>query len=187
MSVSLRHIILLIGTLAVFLSFLFFSGGTETYDLLFISGFLIATISYLVILFKKDTLKNKIYWTLVVIALCVIQQLTEPLLIKKSYSIFIIHNQGRLENLNDLILTKKDGLLFMPTLDTNVSRDFTATEIKYIYSLVTGTNISLIEKDSDKIFYRTYGMLDVQNGIFYFYGAAKPDKRFKHIYGKWFY
>jgi hypothetical protein len=143
MNVSIRHITLLIGILSVIVSFLFFDGGRKTYDLLLSSGFLIATVSYLIILLKKK-LKNNIFWTLIVIDLFVTQRLPEPLLIRKSYSIFIIRNQSSLVKLNNLILTKSNGFLFIPTLDVDVSKDLTAAEKSVVLSMVNGTNISLI-------------------------------------------
>jgi hypothetical protein len=187
MNLSLRHIFLLLGIAAVIFSFIFFGRNTGAYDLLITIGLIVATISYLVTLFKKDSLKDKIIWTLIVIVSVLLQQLTEPVLIKKSYTIFISKNQTKLTKLNDIILTKKNGLLFVSSLDTIASKEFAVEEINQIHSLIIGTPISLIEKDSQKIFYRTYGMLDVENGIFYFYGADMPDKKFKHIYGNWFY
>ncbi len=83
------------------LSFVFFGGGTSTYALLLVSGFIIAVISYLTILIKKDTLKNKIIWTLVVLILIAIQRLTEPLLIKNSNILFIKQNKSSLTKLNN--------------------------------------------------------------------------------------
>jgi hypothetical protein len=187
MPFSLRHIFLIAGIGTVIFSFLFFGRDAGTYGSLITIGLVIAIISYLAIIFKKGILKNKIFGTLIVVALVVLQQVTEPFLIKKSYSLFISNNQSKLTKLNSMFLTKPNGFLFLPGLDTIVSKEFESSEIKQIYSLIAGTSISLIEKDSQKIFYRTYGMLDVSNGVFYFYGSNKPDKRFKHIYGNWFY
>jgi hypothetical protein len=187
MTFSFRHITLLIGIGLIIFSFLFFGRETGTYDVLGLIGFVIAAISFLIILIKSDTLKSKIAWTLIVVLAIIIEQLAEPLLIKSSYYIFISRNQTKLKGLNKIMSTKKNGVHLMPTLDTFATKDFTLNEINEIHSLITGTNISLIEKDSDKIFYRTFGMLDVSNGVFYFYGKNKPDDRFKHISGNWFY
>ena len=188
MTFSLRHIILLIGTLIVITSFLFFGRDTETYDILLILGLVITTISLLVVVFKKDTTRNKIIWTVILIGCVGVQRLTEPLLIKLSYIIFVKSNDSRLDRLNNIVLAKKNGdLLFIPNSDKAVLTKFTDYEITEIQQLLSGTNISLILKDDQRVFYRTFGMIDISHGVYYFYGKDKPSTRFKHILGNWYY
>ena len=187
MTFSLRHIILLIGIVTIIFSFLFFGRDTGTYDILITAGLIISTASFLFVLFKKDTVKSKILWALVVIASVGLQWLTEPIFVKTSYSIFIKSNTSRLTQLNAIVMTKQNEFLFIPSSEKIISKDFTETEVKEIQSLISGTNISLIQKDSQKLFYRTFGMLDVSHGVYYFYDSAKPDKSYKHISGNWYY
>ncbi len=188
MTFSLRHIILLIGIVTFNASFLFFGRDTDTYDILIITGLIISTISFLIILFKKDTFRSKIIWTFIIIGCIGLQRVTEPTLIKISYGIFLKRNDSRLTKLNNIVLTKNNGdILFIPNSDKAVLIKFTDTEINEIQQLLLGTNISLIEKDNLRVFYRTFGMLDVSHGVYYFYGKDKPSKRFKHISGNWYY
>lgn len=188
MTFSLRHIIFLIGIVTIYTSFLFFGRATGTYDILIIAGLIISTISYLVILFKKDTIKSKIFWTIVIVGCILLQRLTETMFIKISYGIFLKRNDSRMIKLNSIILTKNNGdILFIPNSDKAVLIKFTDQEINEIQQLLSGTNISLIERDSQRVFYQTYRMFDVSHGVYYFYGKDKPNKRFKHISGNWYY
>ena len=188
MTFSLRHIILLTGVVTTILSFLFFGRDTGTYDILILAGLTISNISFLFILFKKDTLKSKILWTIIIGGCLGLQRLTEPMLIKTSYNIFVKQNDSRLTKLNNIVLAKNNGdLLFIPNSDKAVLIKFTDREITEIQELLSGTNISLIEKDSQRIFYRTFGMLDVSHGVYYFFGKDNPGKRFRHISGNWYY
>src|SRR5436853_6616984 len=103
MTVSFKHILLLIGVALVIFSFLFFGRQQDTYQVLLISGIVIATVPYLLILFGKVTLRAKLLWTAVVILCIVIQQLTEPVLINTSYRIFIKQNETTLADINKIL------------------------------------------------------------------------------------
>lgn len=188
MTFSLRHIILLVGIATIITSFLFFGRDTDTYDILLAVGLVISTISFFVILLKKDTIKSKVIWIIIVFGFIGLQRLTEPMLIKFSYNIFINNNKSTLTRLNNIFLTKNNGdILFVANADKNVLIKFTDTEIAEIQQIIAGTNISLIEKDNQRVFYRTFRMLDVSHGVYYFYGKDKPGKRYKHISDNWYY
>ena len=188
MTFSLRHIILLVGIVTIYTSFLFFGRDTDTYDILIITGLIISTISFLVVVFKKDILKSKMIWTIIIVGCIGLQRLTEPMFIKISYGIFLKINDSKLTKLNSIMLTKNNGdILFIPNSDKAVLVKFTDQEINEIQQLLLGTKISLVEKDSQRVFYRTFGMLDVSHGVYYFYGKDKPSKRFKLISGNWYY
>lgn len=172
--------------LAIILSFLWFGRDTGTYDLMITTGLVIASISFLVILFK-DTLKSKLVWTLVVIASIGLQWLTEPLLVKLSYRHFVKQHENNLNTVTELIKSKKKDLLLSRSSELWTRNGFEQSEVNTIQDALKGTGISLIHKDSSKIFYRTWGMLDLSHGIFYFYNGDKPDNRYKKIFGNWYY
>ena len=89
MKFSFRHIILLVGIAMVVLSFMFFSRLNSIYEKMLLGGLCFVIIGYILILFKDKLLKQKIFWTIVLICGVVIQSLTEGPLIKRSYSDFI--------------------------------------------------------------------------------------------------
>jgi hypothetical protein len=186
MTFSLRHITLLIGILTIILSLLWFGRDTNTYDIIIIAGLAIALVSFLVILFK-DNRKSKLLWALVVVASVGLQWLTEPLLIKLSYRHFIKQHENSLTSVTELIQTKKNNLFLSPTSELWTRNGFTQQEVNQIRDGLKETGISFIDKDSSKIFYRTWGTLDISHGIYYFYSGDKPDERYKHIFGKWYY
>jgi len=187
MNFSLRHITLLIGVLTIILSFLWFGRDTDTYDIIILVGLAITTISFLIILFKEDSLKQKLFWTFVVIVSVGLQWLTEPLLVRLSYRLFIKQHEKSLVSMTELIKAKKNDLFLSPSTELLTRNGFTQPEVNQIKKDLKDTKISLIQKDSNKIFYRTWGMLDVSHGIYYFYSSDKPDKRYKHIFDNWYY
>lgn len=183
---NLRHILLLVGIVAVILSFLFFGRATPTYDVILISGLCLSAVAYLFILFK-DSGRNRIIWTFVIIAGICLQWLTEPLMIRLSYLYFLKQNEVDLSRVNQILITK--GIHTIWVQDSNLwQRHYlTPEEGMTIKNLIKDKKISSIERDSVKIYYRTFGMLDVSHGLFYFYTVAKPDNRFKHLSGNWYY
>jgi hypothetical protein len=186
MTFSLRHISLLIGILTTILSFLWFGRDTKTYDILLLVGLATAGISYLIVLFRKDTFKSKLLWTLVVIAAVGMQWITEPLFIKLSYRYFIKLHENNLNSATALIRTKKNDL-FLLVSELRTEDGFKQQEVNQIRDEFKNTGIHLIVKDSLKIFYRTWGMLDISHGIYYFYPGNKPHERYKQIFGNWYY
>ena len=186
MTFSLRHFTLLIGIIFAILSFLWFGRDTNTYDLTILSGLVIALISFLIILFK-DAIRSKLLWTLVVVATVGIQWLIEPLFIKLSYRHFIKQHETGLNSLTELIQTKKSNLFLSPASELLTRNGFTQQEAEQIRGELKDIGISLIDKDSSKIFYRTWGMLDISHGIYYFFSDYKPDERYTHIFGNWYY
>ena len=187
MTFSLRHICLLTGMFAVIVSFLWFGRNTNSYDIIFLAGFLISCLSFLVILFKPDTLKSKLLWTLVVVLAMGLQWLTEPLLIRTSYSIFINKHDKDLASATSLIASKKSDLSISPSSELWTEKGFTEEEGKQIRGSLKNTGVRFVSKDSIKIFYMTWGMLDVSHGIYYFYSDIKPDNRYRRIFGNWYY
>ena len=187
MTFSLRHIFLLTGIAAVIISFLFFGRQQNTYNIILLLGLIVSLFSYLTILLKSDTIKNKIAWTFIVVIAIIVQRLTEPKLITESYKIFIRENYSHLTQLNDIVLKKTGDIFFIPNLDKQQKDIFSDTELKEIIQLTKELGISRIQKDTSKVFYETYGMLDVRIGVFYFYSDNNLKDRYKNITGSWYY
>jgi hypothetical protein len=186
MPIKLRHILLLVGIAAVILSFLFFGRATPTYDIILFSGLGLSAIAFLWILIK-DSGRNRIIWSLVVVAGIGLQRLTEPLMIMLSYLYFLKQNETNLSRVNQILISK--GIHTIWVQDSSLWRRhyLTPEEGMAIKNLVKDKHISSIERDSIKIYYRTFGMLDVSHGLYYFYTSVKPDNRFKHLSGNWYY
>ena len=187
MKFTKRHIALAIGILTIILSFLWFGRDTDTYNIIILVGLTIATSSFLIILFKEKNLKLKLFWTFVVIISVGLQWLMEPLLVKVSYRIFIKQHEINLAQVTELIKSKKSDLYLSPSSELWPRNGFTQPEINQLRHYLKETKINFIQKDSNKIFYRTWGTLDVAHGIYYFYSGDKPKKRYKHIFDNWYY
>lgn len=118
MTLSFKHIGLIVGIVSVFLSFLFFGRQQDTYQILLIGGLATALVFYLTILFGKGHLKTKIFWTAVIVCCAVLQQLTESILIDTSYRYYISKNENTLKEINSILLYKKGDITI---LNDNVS------------------------------------------------------------------
>jgi hypothetical protein len=173
--------------LTVILSFLWFGRDTGTYEIIILAGLLISAISFLIILFKEDSFKRKLLWTFIVIASVGLQWLTEPILVRLSYRLFIKQHVKSLVSMTELIKSKKNDLFLSPSSDLWTRDGFKPSEVTQIRDNLKETKITIIQKDSNKIYYCTWGMLDVSHGIYYFYSGDKPDKRYKHIFDNWYY
>ena len=186
MPINLRHISLIIGILTVILSFIFFGRKTGTYDIIIIVGLIISAISYLMILFKNEPVKNKIFWTLVLLIGIGLQWLSEPLLIRLSYYIFIKQNESKFSKINALLLSKKENVSWDQDSVFWKRNGIGVDEGVKIRNLLNDEDILLITKDSSGIYYNTFRMLDVSHGIFYYYSHNNNQSK-KHITGNWYY
>lgn len=186
MSFNLRHILLLVGIAAVILSFLFFGRATPPYDVILLSGLCLSAVAYLWIIIK-DSGRSRIIWTLVVVAGIGLHWLTEPLMIRLSYLYFLKQNETDLSKVNQILIDKGIHTIWVQDANLWQRHYLTPEEGMTIKNLVKDKHISAIERDSIKIYYRTFGMLDVSHGLYYFYTSVKPDNRFKHLSGKWYY
>jgi hypothetical protein len=187
MTFSLRHIILLTGIFTVIISFLWFGRDTETYNIILLIGIAVSLISFLTIIIKSDSRKSKGLWILVVLVSIGVQWLTEPLLIKLSYRIFINKHDKELTSVTKLLASKKGNVFMTPSSELWTRNGYTKEESNQINNELRNTGIHFITKDSIKIYYRTWGMLDISHGVYYFYTDAKSDNRYSHIMGNWYY
>jgi hypothetical protein len=185
MPLRIRHIFLLLGILLTIFSFLFFGRQQETYSTLLLTGLFFSGVFFIWILFK-DSKRQKWLWTAVVGASILTEQLSEAFLINCSYKIFLGHNLELLTKVNQIMQSKSGDVFYFKNSEPNRSK-FNAAEESTINELFKQTNIYMILKDSTKIYYGTYGMLDVRLGISYVYSERRPDKRLRQIEDRWYY
>jgi hypothetical protein len=186
MKISYRHLFLLVGFVLTNLSFLYFASNQDKYLLLFSCGLLISLISLCFILFKKDTLKNKLLWVALLFVLVTIQRLLEPTIIKHSYAVFLKDHYDVLTMANQIIGSKSNDISIFKDSGIWLLDEFDGSEEKKLRQVLDPNKIVFVYKDADKIFYCTYSMLDVQNGVYYFLNPQKVDSRYRHIFGNWY-
>lgn len=187
MKLLLRHIFFLAGICIALISFLYFGREQGTYLFILVSGLFIVAISILVILFKKDSIKNKLIWVGMLVFIVFIEPLVEPLLIKKSYNIFITQNLQSLTQINSILGSKSGEIWISQDSGTFLFEDFNDDEAKQLRSLITYPKFTSINKNNKYIFYRTFSMLDVESGVYYFFHPPSTSTNHRHIFGNWYF
>ena len=185
MTLSFKHIGLLIGVVLTFVSFLFFGRQQSTYQVLLICGLVTTLIFYLTILFGKGHLKTKIFWTVVVVLCAAVQQLTEPFLIDTSYRVYISQNKNILTEINNILINKQGDITI---LNDSISKgdQLTALESDKLREGQKKLGTYIISKSDKGIYYGLWGFLDVRLGITYWTAIVKPDNKYQHLTGNWF-
>ena len=167
-------------------SFLYFADDQDKYVLLLLVGLVTSLISLCFILFKKDTWKNKILWVAVLFVLAAAQLLLEPVIIKHSYASFIKEHDTDLTKANQIIGNKSKDVSIFKDSGSWFLDEFDGSDEKTLRQVLDPNKIVFVHKDADKIFYCTYSMLDVQNGVYYFLNPLKVDSRYRHVFGNWY-
>lgn len=168
----------------VLFSFLFFGRDMGTYDLLLIPGSIIAALSFIAILFK-DRWKSRILWLLVVVISVPAAQASEPWLITRSYRIMIDRHESLFAEVNRL-LAAKPGTIYYTKEGSQDSLLFTEDERKTIRRLLAETPVYFIARDTQRIYYGTFGRIDVHHGVTYFYSDRVADKPYEFIKPHWY-
>ncbi|HEX3167458.1 MAG TPA: hypothetical protein VHQ93_14410 [Chitinophagaceae bacterium] len=186
MKFSLRHIILLVGIMMVILSFIFFSREDSFYSNILLAGLILSAFGYILILFKENSIKQKIFWTLAVICGVAVQYVTEAPLIKKSYSIFINKNHQILGEANEIMNLKPDGIYGLDTSDLLMGK-LNEMEFSKLKALKEKAGVRFISKDRDIIFYCLSGAIDIHNGVYFINKIRNDGPAFTHLKDKWYY
>jgi hypothetical protein len=131
---------------------------------LLICGLVATLIFYLTILFGKDHLKTKIFWTVVVVLCAVVQQLTKPFLIDTSYRVYIRNKQ---------ILIDKQGDITILNDSISKGDQLTALESDKLREGQKKLGVYIISKSDKGIYYGLWGFLDVRLGITYWTGIGR--------------
>lgn len=184
---KLENLSLLLGMAAVIGSFYFFGRATETYDKILLMGLIVAVLSYLVILVRRGSVRYKLIWTGVVVAGIAIQQASAGTLIHLSYSHFVKTNQTALLKVCAIMQAKPGYSIWSEDSASWKRNGISIAEGNEIEALVKDANISNIIKDSSRIFFRTFGMLDVSHGVFYYFSPPPAYIPLKSISGNWYY
>jgi len=186
MKVSIRHIILLIGIILIIVSFLFFGHAHDKYEATLLIGLLLVGISFVVVLIR-DNKKNKIRWTAIAIVAILIQQLTEQVFIKISYTILINKHQSKFDEVTKLLLAKSADVstVSFPVPDT--SNTFTRDEINLLNTFWKDSGVKLIYKDRGRISYITYGRIDIYGGLVYLPPDDETKNRRTHLRDNWYF
>jgi hypothetical protein len=186
MTGKIKRIGLTLGLFSTIISFLFFGRDQGTYQLLLLSGLLISLIFYLTILFGKETSKSKIIWTLFIVLAVTIQWLTEPILIKSSYLIYLNGNEKELKAVINLLKDKSDDIIILNDNINDKMNLLSQAEKDSLVKLRQGLNVYMISKTENGIYYGLWGFLDVRLGITYWTKSEVPNENYRHLKDKWY-
>lgn len=187
MTRKIKRIGLTLGLFSTIISFLFFGRQQGTYQILLVSGFVVSLTFYLTILFGKETTKSKIVWTLVVVLTGTIQWLTEPLLIKSSYLIYLNSNNEELVAVNNMLKDKSGEIHILNDNITDKSNLLTQTEKDNLVKFRQELNVYMISKTDNGVYYGLWGFLDVRIGLTYWTKSDKPKEGMTKLKDKWYY
>lgn len=187
MAGKIKRIGLTLGLFSIIISFLFFGRDQGTYQLLLISGLLISLIFYLIILFGKGTIKSKIIWTLFIVLAVTIQWLTEPILIKSSYLIYLNDNEKDLIAVNNILKDKSDDITILNDNINDKMNLLSQSEKDSLIKLRQELNVYMIAKTENGIYYGLWGFLDVRHGITYWTKSEVASENYRHLKDKWYY
>jgi hypothetical protein len=186
-TMKIKHYGFIIGLFLVIISVLFFGRAQNLYQLLSISGLLISLIFYLTILFSKDSVKSKIIWTIVLILSIVLQRLSEPILIKSSYLIYLSIHKTELKEVNDILLTKVGDITVLNDSVNDKSNELSTTEKKKLIDLRNNLKVYMISKTNKGVYFGLWGFLDVRLGITYCTDCKELDNQYKTLTDNWYY
>ena len=186
MKLKLKHTTLISGMAMVIFSFTFFGFSTDTYLLFLLVGLVISCMAFCSILFQKDSIKNKLIWISIVIVGIVVQWLSEPTLIRLSYILVVKTNERAFTEINQLLLAKKEDAIWVYDSGLWRRNNITKEEGSRIQELLKNSRVSMVDKDSSRIYYITFSRIDTHYGISYYFSKNKPRDR-RHLIGNWYY
>lgn len=132
-----------------------------------ILGSFLYLMAALILLFSKTTIKQKILWTIVFLAVWPFLLLVSSYITKKGYQHFYNKNEAQLTEIvgllagqNQNVIMTYDGVEF--SLSTSV--DIDSVRLK---ALAEDLKLSGLYKMECSIFFETWGMLDNRRGIHY--------------------
>lgn len=186
MTGKFKYIGLTLGLFSTIISFLFFGRQQGTYQILLLFGLFGSLIFYLTILFGKDTTKSKIIWTLVLFFAVTIQRLTEPILIKNSYLIYLKSNNKELAAVNNILKDKPGDISILNDEISDNKNLLTPAEKDSLVKLRQELNVYMISKSDNGIYYGLFGFLDVRIGITYWTKSEIPNENYTQLKDKWY-
>jgi hypothetical protein len=185
MKPQLRHLIYLIGLVTAVGSYLFWGSMHFTFAILLLVGFITALLSFLAII-KKDKPKIVVYSLLIAVSFFVSKLGLKGWLIGRSFDFTLVKHEKLFAEVNNILISKSGNVAFPATYDGE-ENTFSVYETALLKKFLKETDVLFIRKDATKIFYPTYGIMDNDGGLFYFYSNYSPINHFGHVKGKWYY
>jgi hypothetical protein len=155
---------------------------------LLLTGLLASLICTGFILFRKNSIRQKIFWCSVVLVAIILQRLTEAKFIGISYKTFFDAHKLELSQANTALLKIK-GDIILNNYDAKPLRIYKAinnlsnVDTANICTAFRNGHIVFVSKKSDKIFYCLSGFQGIYNGIYYNVDT-KTDRK---LDGNWYY
>lgn len=177
---------LILGLLASIISFLFFGRNQDIYQLLLLVGFLTSALFFLLILFSKRSLLSKVLWLIVVVLAILINRVTEPILIKQSFLIYLNRNDQELNAANNILSNKPGDVFILNDELTDEDGVLTPSDKEILLKIRKKLNVYMISKSENGIYYGLWGFLDVRIGITFWTKNVNPDNSYQHLKDKWY-
>lgn len=177
------------GIISVFASALMYAQAGSTDVTLLLLGLAVSGIAFLTILMGNQSVKFKLFWTLFVFVSAGIFFITEEMLRKTSYRIFIALNQDSIDEINN-ILTPKQGEIYIYK-DTILSQPgcLTEKEKAKLKELRKKVDVYMIWKMNSDIYYGIKGFLNYRVGVCHVINGNKPKIQLVHAHlsENWYY
>lgn len=178
---------LLLGIISAVASFLFWATDHDTYLLLITGGLLLSFVCFLVVLFQRGTVKSKLFWTAVVIIAIPVQRLSEPVLIRASYLIFLARHGQELAAVNALLQDKRGSVSVMGHGVYDKDSLLNSGEKDQLRVLRKQLGVYLIGRSDKGVHYGLWGFLDIRLGLTWWTSKQVPDAGNRHLTGNWYY
>jgi hypothetical protein len=189
MNIKKRYIIFVVGLSFFLLSFLWVAINIGVYLFFLIAGIFISTMFYFYILNRKDTLRNKLICTGLILCTILINNITRIQFIDWSFLIYTSYNQDHLNRANLIIQNKTDLYIFNVDEVIEESDQFNDSDIE-LKKLMEDIGVKYIIKGNNSIYYGLYGFLDDRIGINYIFGDVikeKSGRPLRKIKDSWYY
>ena len=86
-----------------------------------------------------------------------------------------------------MIKQRKGDAFFLPSHVLWRRNGISEEEGAKIKNAFKKTGVFWVNKDSSKIYFVTWSMLDISHGVYLFYHGDEPDHRYKKIFDDWYY
>jgi hypothetical protein len=186
MNKTIKQVGLILGLFSLIISFLFFGREQITYQILLISGLILAMFFYITIIIGNESSKYKIGWTIFIILALIGQWLTEPIFIRNSFLIYLNNNEEDLKSANKILL-KKIGEIYVLN-DTIIDNGnlLKTNEKDSLVKLKQKLNVYMISKSENYIYYGLWGFLDERIGLNWFKSDSSIESYTK-LKDNWYY
>jgi hypothetical protein len=186
MTKRIKYIGLILGISLTISSFLFFARQQGTYNLMLLGGLLVSLVAYLAILFGKTSGKSKLIWSVVVVVAIAVQWLTQPILTKCSFLIYLNSNEKTLQAVNRILEHKQGYIAVVNGQINDRTGCLTPSEKDSLFTLRQLLDVYSISKTEDGVYYGLFGFLDVRIGIIYWIKSEMPDESYLPLKGNWY-